>query len=69
MTCFAKPGLTRGLVCSAKGRMFNNVLLCAIRTLDKGKASIDKLILSSERMLHKDYGRDDSVEKKKAMVV
>jgi hypothetical protein len=41
-------------------------VICAIRTLDEKPILFirDKPILSSERMLHKDYDRKGSVEKK-----
>jgi hypothetical protein len=57
----------RGLVYSAKRRIFNATAICAIRTLDKSKAKpIHKrqTIISSVRMLHKDYDRKSSVAKK-----
>jgi hypothetical protein len=54
ITGFAKPGLT-GLVCSAKARIFNNMLYVRYVHLTKGQAySQEKPVLSSERMLHKD---------------
>jgi hypothetical protein len=42
-----------------------------IRTLDErpGVFIADKPILSSEKMLHKNYDRKGSVEKKKCLVV
>jgi hypothetical protein len=56
----------RGLVCSAKGRNLQQQAICVKCTLDE-RSSIflrDKLIFSSERILHKDYYRKSSVEKK-----
>jgi hypothetical protein len=66
MICSAKPILTKDLVCTAKGRIFNDMAIFAIRTLDERPCLYirDKPIFSSERMLHKDYDRKDSVEKK-----
>jgi hypothetical protein len=45
--------------------------ICAIRTLDERPSILirDNPIFSSERMLHKDYYRKSSVEKKKYLVV
>jgi hypothetical protein len=45
--------------------------MCAIRTLEIRSNIIikDKHIFSSERMLHKDYDRKGSVEKKKSLLV
>jgi hypothetical protein len=64
MICFAKPGPPE-FVYSAKGRIFNN-MLCAIRTLDERPSTFirDKPTFWSERMLHKNYDRNGSVEKK-----
>jgi hypothetical protein len=55
-------------VCSAKGRIFNNII-CAKYTFDERPSVFirDKAI-SSERMLHKDYYRKSSVEKKNLVV-
>jgi hypothetical protein len=58
-------------VCSAKGRFFNNMLyVCAACTLDETPSVFirDNPIFSSERMLHKDYYRKGSVEKKSLVV-
>jgi hypothetical protein len=54
----------RGLVCSAKGRIFNNMLY-AKYTLDKKPNTFvrDKPSFLSERMLHKDCYRKSSVGK------
>jgi hypothetical protein len=56
MICFSKLGLTRGLVYSAKTRIFNKRPSLFIK---------DKPILLSARMLHKDYYGKGSVAKKK----
>jgi hypothetical protein len=58
MICFAKPVLT-GLVYTAKGKVFNT---CYMRQAPSIFIR-DKPILSSERMLLKDYYRKGSVEK------
>jgi hypothetical protein len=46
-------------VCSATGRIFSNMLLCAIRMLDERRSIFirNTPISSSERILHKDYDR------------
>jgi hypothetical protein len=65
--CFPKPGLT-GLVYSGQGRIFNNMLYVRYIHLTKATQSLfmrDKPIVSSQRMLHKDYGHKGSVAKKK----
>jgi hypothetical protein len=60
----------RGLVGSAKGRIFNNMLICANCALDESTSVFirDTPIFLSERMLHKDYDRKGSVEKKNLVV-
>jgi hypothetical protein len=61
MICFAKPVLTDSLCIVQKEH-----IICPILTFDE-KSSIfigDNPIFSSERMLHKDYDRNGSVEKK-----
>jgi hypothetical protein len=62
-----KAWTDRGLVCSAKGRIFNNMLYVHIRALDERPSIFlrDKPIFSSERMLHKDYYLKGSVAKMK----
>jgi hypothetical protein len=62
MICPAKPVLT-GLVCSAKGRIFNNI--CVKCTLDERPSIFirNKPIFSSDRMLLKDYYRKGLVKK------
>jgi hypothetical protein len=62
LLCEAWTG--RGLVYSAYGRIFND-MLCVIHTIDEGKVKPDKPIPSSKRMLHKDYVCNGSVVKKK----
>jgi hypothetical protein len=65
MICSVKPVLTRGLLCSAKVRIFNDMLHVR-NILLKVRPSIfirDKSILSSERMLYKDYYGKSSVGK------
>jgi hypothetical protein len=55
----------RGLVCSAKGIIFTNII-CAKYTLDERPSVFrrDKPIFSSERLLHKDYDSKGSVREK-----
>jgi hypothetical protein len=63
MICFAKPGLTEDLYTVHKEEF-------SITHLTRPSTFIrDKPILSSERMLHKDYNRKGSVAKKKSLVV
>jgi hypothetical protein len=72
MICLPKPGLTEdSYVRSAKGRIFNDSAICAIRTLEERPSILitDKSIFSSERMLHKDYYRKSSVEKETLVVI
>jgi hypothetical protein len=66
MICPANPGMTEAFVL-CKRKNFQQHAVCAKCTFD-GRPSIfirDKPIFSSERMLHKDYYRKSSVEKKK----
>jgi hypothetical protein len=51
-------------VCSAKGRILNNMLYVRYVHLARPNIFIrDKVIFSSERMLHKDYSHKGSVAK------
>jgi hypothetical protein len=60
MICFAKPGLTGELlICIVQNEEFS---ICTTRTLDKP-------ILSLERMIHKEYDRKGSVAKEKSLVM
>jgi hypothetical protein len=65
MIYFAKPVLTEDLYIVKKEK-FSLTCLCAIRTLDERPSIFirEKFILSSERMLHKNYDCQDSVAKK-----
>jgi hypothetical protein len=66
MICFAKPGLTEDLYIVQKLTRYK----WDTYTWPKAKhIHRDNPIFSSERMLHKDYYRKGSVEKKKAQVV
>jgi hypothetical protein len=62
MICFAKPGLTRRLLYSAKGIIFSNIPY--VRYKRPGLFIRDKPIFPSERILHKDKDRKGSVGKK-----
>jgi hypothetical protein len=64
MIYFAKPVLTEDL-CIVQKEEFS-LTCCVIRTLDERPSIFirDKPIFSSERMLHKDYNRKCSVDKK-----
>jgi hypothetical protein len=66
MICSAKPVLTEDLCVVQKEEFFSNMHMCALRTLYKRPSIFirEKLIFSSERMLHKDYDSKGSVEKK-----
>jgi hypothetical protein len=70
MICFAKPGLTEHLYIVRK-EVFSITCCSAVRTLDRRPSIFirDKLIFFSERVLHKDYDRNGSVEEKKSLVV
>jgi hypothetical protein len=62
---FSKAWTARGLIYSAKWRIFNNVIYEHVRYMHLTKTEhIHKIqiILSSERMLHKDYDCKGSVE-------
>jgi hypothetical protein len=61
----------RGLVCSAKARIFRQHGIYAKCTLDERPSVFirDNPIFSSERMLHKDYYRKGSTGGKKPLVV
>jgi hypothetical protein len=63
---FAKPVLTEDLYIVQKEDIFNNMLYVRYVHLTKRPSIFirHKPILSSERMLHKDYYRRSSVEKK-----
>jgi hypothetical protein len=65
MICIAKPGLTEDFYIVQKEE-YSIHAICAIRTFDKRPSMFvrDKPIFSSERMLHKNYYRKGSVEKK-----
>jgi hypothetical protein len=65
MICSVKPVLTEDLRVVQKEEMFNNII-CVKCTLDDIPSIFitDKPIFSSERMLHEDYYRRSSVEKK-----
>jgi hypothetical protein len=65
MICFAKPGLTEDLYIVQKQENLNNVLNVQYILLKKTRHIHKRQpILSSERMLHKDYDHKGSVEKK-----
>jgi hypothetical protein len=61
---FAKPVVADLYI--VHNEEFSVTAICAIRTLDKRRSIfiIDTPILSSERMLHKDYDRKASLTKK-----
>jgi hypothetical protein len=59
----------KGLVCSAKGRIFNNMLLCAKCTLDEGQSIFMRQThLLTERVLHNDNDCNGSLKKKSVVV-
>jgi hypothetical protein len=65
MICSVKPILT-AVLCVVQKEEFPEHAICAKCTLG-GRPSIfirDKAIISSERMLHKDYNRKSSIEKR-----
>jgi hypothetical protein len=65
-----KACIDRGLLYSAKARIFNNMLYVLYVHLTRRSIFIrDKPILSSERMLNKDYDPKGSVAKKKKTLV
>jgi hypothetical protein len=64
MICSAEPSTGRGLVCSVKENICNN-MLCAKCALDEmPRIFVRDKPISSERMLHKDYYRKGSVGEK-----
>jgi hypothetical protein len=70
MICSAKPGPTENFYISSKGRIFNNMLDVRYIHFTKAKRSLfirDKPILSSERILHKNYGGKGSVAEEKSL--
>jgi hypothetical protein len=71
MVCFTKPILTEDLYIVHEEEFSKTYAICEIHTLEKRPNILvrDKHIFSSERMLHKDYDRMGSVEKKRSIVV
>jgi uncharacterized protein (DUF2225 family) len=63
MMCFAKPVVTVDLYLMQKEEFLITCYMCNMIFIR------ENLTFSSERMLHKDYGRKGSVEKKKSVVV
>jgi hypothetical protein len=64
MICFAKPGLTKDLYVVHKEEYSITCYMCELYTRQRRSIFVrDKPIISSERMLHKDYGHEGSVEK------
>jgi hypothetical protein len=65
---YNKAWTNSGLTNIAKGRIFDNTLHMRYVHLKRAKQNLfirDKPILSSDRMLHEDYGRKGSIVKKK----
>jgi hypothetical protein len=69
MTRFAKPGLTEDLYIVHKEEFSITCYNCDTYTSQRPSTFVrEKPIFSSERMLHKDYDRKDSVETKTLVV-
>jgi hypothetical protein len=65
MICFAKPGLTEDL-CIVQKEEFS--IICYMCDERQSMLIRDNPFFSSERMLHKDYIRKGSVQKKSLVV-